>query len=266
VTLLQLAASALGSRRAVKLGGLAGQALHLLKYGDPWFPQQVFLEVGAECNRACGYCPNSSHPQAPAEMSADVFLAALYSLRALKYRGLVAYHFFNEPTLRSDLAGLVAATKSLVPWCHPVLFTNGDKLDLALASALVRAGLERCTVSRHRPYSDEWDARVEGVRATHPRVFKVAGLDPAGLSSIGGHSRSRKAQVRRCMAQTRALLVAHNGDVLLCCCDYRRQHVFGNVLRQTISEVWAGGLSAAARQLRSGVRPYPVCRACTGVE
>ena len=62
------------------------------------------------------------------------------------------------------------------------------------------------------------------------------------------------------------LHVLYNGEVVLCCCDYQHETVFGNLNKQTVKEVF---LSDAWQDLKRMVRGYKdssadfICKRCT---
>src|SRR6266550_3893060 len=86
----------------------------------------VELEVCSRCNRACPYCPVSTHPMppVPARMSDGVFGRAVDELARVGFAGRISYHLYNEPLLRTDLARLVAIVADRLPDALQVLNTN----------------------------------------------------------------------------------------------------------------------------------------------
>jgi hypothetical protein len=54
-----------------------------------------------------------------------------------------------------------------------------------------------------------------------------------------------------------------NGDVVLCCMDYSRKHVVGNLFRQGYAELFAGAEMAAIRSRAMGIHDDDlICRRC----
>ncbi|GMV98959.1 MAG: hypothetical protein AMXMBFR84_00990 [Candidatus Hydrogenedentota bacterium] len=68
-----------------------------------------------------------------------------------------------------------------------------------------------------------------------------------------------------CIRPSRDLMILYNGDVPLCCVDWFRTTILGNVERQSIREVWHGD---AVQRIRDGLREGDVtklpdiCRNC----
>jgi len=58
--------------------------------------------------------------------------------------------------------------------------------------------------------------------------------------------------------------ILFNGDMVLCCTDYRRQVVLGNVAGSSITEVWNSEKAVAIRRLFSEgrINQIPLCRTC----
>jgi hypothetical protein len=54
-----------------------------------------------------------------------------------------------------------------------------------------------------------------------------------------------------------------NGDVVLCCMDYSRRHVLGNLFRQGYAELFAGAGMAAVRARAMTIDDGAlICRRC----
>ncbi|MFQ5704926.1 MAG: radical SAM/SPASM domain-containing protein [Gemmatimonadales bacterium] len=57
-----------------------------------------------------------------------------------------------------------------------------------------------------------------------------------------------------------------NGDMVLCCVDWERQHVFGNIHENTIREIWNGEAYRAYRdRMRNNDFAGTLCEHCKGI-
>ncbi|MBN2311166.1 MAG: SPASM domain-containing protein, partial [Candidatus Hydrogenedentes bacterium] len=69
-----------------------------------------------------------------------------------------------------------------------------------------------------------------------------------------------------CIRPSRDMMILFNGDVPLCCVDWFRTTILGNVARQSVREVWQGerveAVRAALREGDVGAMPE-ICRHCT---
>lgn len=231
--------------------------------GDVRSLTAVELEVGSRCNRACSYCPVSLNPRpnVPVRMSDEVFLASLRQLAAINFTGRVSYHLYNEPLLRKDLARLAGLTRAYLPSALQLLNTNGDLLTDGRYEALREAGIDYFYVTRHS----------EGEYPERPFQIVQMSADLI-LSNRGGtlaHLPTPSPETRRspCFVPAEMLIVTVTGDVLLCYEDAHRGHILGNVLTQSLPEIWAsvehqriqGMLQAGDRTATS------MCFACSNV-
>jgi len=86
--------------------------------------------------------------------------------------------------------------------------------------------------------------RRHGIRlvtsALENRGGNIAGagdLNPGAMAPLNGN----------CARPTRDLCILWNGDVVLCCVDWWRTVILGNVAQQTIREIWTGPKVTAIR-------------------
>lgn len=68
---------------------------------------------------------------------------------------------------------------------------------------------------------------------------------------------------KRCARPFRELAIRWDGNVGLCCNDWRGAYKCGNVLTQGVEAVWQGlAMNAARRKLYAGQRDFGPCRGC----
>jgi hypothetical protein len=82
-----------------------------------------------------------------------------------------------------------------------------------------------------------------------------------------GNSRMKPALTeplqKMCAIPFRELSTSYNGDVSICCMDWGREYLCGNLLSQTAEEVWFGSRFEAARSfLRNNMRLFTPCARC----
>lgn len=210
-------------------------------------PEVVELELNAHCNRRCSYCPNAfpEHRRPAQFMERALFERVIGMLEQLEFSGRLSFHLFGEPLLRKDLEHLVAYARPRLTKAYFVLYTNGDFLSDIRYENLLTAGIEHFKITRH-----SWDSfptrPFQSVR--YPNHFTVSGR--------GGVVAQESAPLNiACYAPSEMLIVASNGDVLLCHEDASRLHVMGNLARQELEEVWTSPTFLSVRlSLEAGRR------------
>lgn len=261
--LAQKFASMLPQRVAIGAFNAYSLAKSAVVHGDIWMFQIVHMEIATRCNRGCWYCPEKFKTSPTESMSYEVFDTAMRHLQDMGWSGLVAYHITNEPLLSKNLERHIKTTVAYLPKSVPTLFTNGDALTVERMQSLVDAGLMRCTVTKHEPYKDGWDERIAEVVKAFPKIVRLNIVDKTKLINVAGMIPDAGAKMfKGCYAPTIALPIRTNGDVAPCCCDYDRTVKFGNVLENSLKEIWE--VSAVKRKLlRKGKNLWPICEGCS---
>lgn len=108
-------------------------------------------------------------------------------------------------------------------------------------------------------------------RSNKNRLVRVAPID---LSTNGTHATlnnhagagappNDSAEGKRCAKPFREMSIRWNGDIALCCNDWRGVYKCGNVTIEDIEEVWNGdAFQAARKKLYHGQRDFGVCKGC----
>lgn len=239
---------------------------NVLKYGDPNFFQQCFIEINSHCNRRCPYCPNVSVPQLEQFMPLPFFRVILHRLQEIDWAGPVSYHCLSEPLLHPDIIQFVKTTKEMLPKATPIMFTNGDFLTMDLAGRLVGAGIKRCSVTNHPPLKEGWMERVMQVCTNYPHVFRYQKLTAPNIFKSGSYTKWKPKTKPHCVAPRLLLPIRINGDYGLCHSDPLNLHSTGNVLTMGIMEMWNNAnRKSNQRRLAAGHRDFEICKECDGL-
>ena len=246
-----------------------------LRYGDPYFPRIITIEISSHCNRACTYCPNVVAPQTPRLINEDNFKRIVARIKEIRYNGVVDFIFFSEPTLHPKLAEYIAHVKREVPWCIPRISTNGDLLTSKKVKAFVDAGLERVYVMRHVPTPDGWVENIDNLDKEFPGVFVKMDIEEVertvGLNHYGGVVEVKKVIKAlpnkdgspSCRIHNHIAQITIDGDWNLCCTDWAKTISFGNVIQTPILELWySDKFKKMRKDLRAGVARLNVCKDC----
>lgn len=252
------------------------------------FPLPGFLEVeiGAYCNRRCAWCPNGwdDRGQRTDAIAPTVWRALLDDLSAHRFRGLFAFHNYNEPLADPALFDRLADARAALPHAALELHTNGDYLDPAMLDALVDAGVAIVRVTLYPTTADAMKppdvsridaflARLDRVRRGRPKqkatkleqTFDVDGLslivrvpkiaayhDRAGAAPFAPIS-DRGPRTSPCRLPFHSAAIDVHGNLKLCCHVYdstsaeMKPYVLGNVGEVPFTELWRSPRMRALR-------------------
>jgi len=120
------------------------------------------------------------------------------------------------------------------------------------------------TTLKTKIVADEIDyaRKYWGERDVTFKVHKVDNRSGKDLSELG----SQQPRLRRdCDLFLKQAYVLFNGDMILCCHDWRRTVVLGNVGEQSVAEIWnSPHFLEIIRQYQAGdFRQCEICRSCT---
>lgn len=186
--------------------------------------QFLTLEVCRDCNLACQHpaCPSNDPrrfrdlPQ-PQELTKDIIVAIIDRMyQHHGFRGMVAFHYYNEPLLAKDtLFAVIAESRIRVPASRFLLWTNGTLITPANAQELLR--FDRVYVTNY----DNSDYSY--LNKIHPDVT----ISPARFDrrlQLG-------TQVRydRCVRPFTEFNIDYYGNVHICCADWVGAASPGNI-------------------------------------
>lgn len=221
----------------------------------------VEVEVNSKCNRKCDYCPASllSTKGLPDYMSAEIFNKLISELEDLKFSGKISYHHYSEPLLRFDLEDLVSQVRWKLPNVYQLLYTNGDFLSDQRYSSLITAGINHFIVTRH-----DFSPMPERPRQTIKFPSELIIVNRGGF-----FSKLPKSLTTPCYGPSEILMISISGDVLLCPDDAEKKYIMGNIMRQSLVEIWFSEKFIHTRGLlKRGMRneASSICRMCNNEE
>lgn len=230
---------------------------------------QVEIETNTNCNRKCRICPRHKHEREVGFMPDALYTTLLDQLASISFRGRLSPVFYNEPLMDPRLVRLMREAKTKLPRSTIVVFTNGSLLTKENIEELVAAGVDTLLVSQYEgnlradaePYADA--ARDLAPDVLAKIRYRTLGDDDY-LSSSGGLVRVKKPVTKtRCMQASLSCVVDFRGDVVLCCNDYYGNHVFGNVGREHVLDIWnKPDFQKLRKELRHGDFQLEICKAC----
>ncbi len=224
----------------------------------------VEIEINSRCTRKCSYCPVSilPIPEVPKFMDDNVMDRVIDELVKMEFSGRLSYHFYNEPLIRRDLEAVIVKFKQALPYAYQVVYTNGELLTEARYRSLIDAGVDLIKVTAH-DLREHPDRPYQIVQYPIDLELTNRGGVVTALPGV-----TDEMLTTACYAPSEMLIITVTGDVVLCYEDARREHVMGNLLHQSLEEIWFLERFIKLRELlAAGLRSEAtsMCQVCTNV-
>lgn len=259
-------------------------------------PNIVQIETVQGCNRRCRFCGTRGIERKFhfADVNTIYHTCELIKAAELNCRILLAGH--GEPTLHPEIVRIVRAVRTLLPRNMIHLFTNGTVIEKnpSMVVDLFAAGLNDLVFDEYRdhrvgafvrsdPICQSYRIEEQGSgtplfaakNAKHQRICVVPPIDGtentasrklnnhcgAGMKPLG------KPMEAKCTIIFRDFYVRWDGNVAMCCNDFRGEYYVTNIMEcHTFEEAYFHERMESARKFlmegdRGAVHPCDVCSA-----
>lgn len=229
------------------------------------------------CNRTCVFCPRHDpavYPNRNLNMTIEGATIIAKKISELDYSGTIAISGFGENLLNHEIVDIVRVMREHNPKAHIECNTNGDPLTQDVAAQLVDAGLTCLNVNLYDG-PEQIEKFTQLLKDIPQDRFKLRAhwkSDDYGIiynnrsGVITWLKRDDLSDVKNkpCYYPFYKLFIDWNGDVLFCANDWGRVRVVGNLLQQSIREVW---MSKHMRKIRMKLskadRNFKPCDTCS---
>tara|TARA_X000000950_G_C13902180_1_gene655340 strand:+ start:1795 stop:2661 length:867 start_codon:yes stop_codon:yes gene_type:complete len=238
-------------------------------------PTWIELSLIDVCNRKCVFCPKANEDIAPdtyQSMSRMMIDKIHDQLSEINFSGTVSLCGYGEPLLHKDINYIVEKLSKI---SKVEIITNGDVLTSKKLQALYLSKVSKVLVSMYD--GPEQIEKFEKIarEANVPKEtfilrdrwydkyndFGVKLTNRAGTISEGNQDEINK--YKKCFYPTYQFLIDWNGNIYLCPQDWQRRMPMGNMLQETILEIWTGKIISKFRKnLIKGNRCDKPCTKC----
>lgn len=238
-------------------------------------PTWVELSLIDVCNRKCVFCPKANEDIAPdtyQKMSRMMIDKIHDQLSEINFSGTISLCGYGEPLLHKDINYIVEKLSKI---SKVEIITNGDVLTSKKLQELYLSKVSKVLVSMYD--GPEQIEKFEKIarEANVPKEtfilrdrwydeyndFGVKLTNRAGTISEGNQDKIDK--FKKCFYPTYQFLIDWNGNIYLCPQDWQRRVPMGNMLQETISEIWTGKIISKFRKnLIKGNRCDKPCTKC----
>jgi radical SAM protein with 4Fe4S-binding SPASM domain len=241
------------------------------------FPMPTWVELSLidVCNRKCSFCPKADDSVAPdthQKMTRKIIDEIHDQLLEIHFSGTISLCGYGEPLLHKDISYIV---KKLANVSKVEVITNGDVLSSKRLQELYLADVSKVLVSMYDGPEQIEKFKDMAKKANVPddlmilrdrwydqyNDFGVKLTNRAGTIKTGDQVKLDK--YKTCYYPTYQLLVDWNGNVYLCPQDWQRKVSMGNIMQETIYQIWTGSsLTKYRKNLLSGKRCNSPCKEC----
>ena len=242
--------------------------------GTP-LPSWIELSLIDVCNRSCSFCPKSDEKVAPdtyQKMSKKLIDKMHDDLKKINYSGSVTLCGYGEPLLHKEIEYIC---KKLSKVSSVEIVTNGDPLNYKVIQKLYNANLSRLLISMYdgpeQVIKFKTMIKKSGVPEdfvilrdrwyTETENFGVKLTNRAGTISTGNQIGNDVHTV--CYYPSYQFLIDWNGDIFLCPQDWQRRQAMGNMMQESLFEIWMSKIMKKYRvDLLNGKRVNNPCKSC----
>ena len=250
--------------------------------GDP-LDSILTVEINTTelCNRTCVFCPRHDpavFPNRNLHLTVKGAQTIAEELADNQYQGKISFSGFGENLLNPNFVEIVKEFNFYLPTATLECNTNGDKLDSIYAAKLFRAGLDLLYINLYDGVEqiehfdhimknagireDQYKYRMHWSMKDHGLILnnRSGTIDWLGIEE----SDIKSLQGKPCHYPFYKMFVDWNGDVLFCSNDWGREHIVGNIMQDTLHNVWFGKpMKKIRRKLAKGDRSQSPCNKCS---
>lgn len=209
-------------------------------------------------------------------MEIDLYQRILDQLQSIGFKGRISYDFYNEPLLCSHLDMFVQMTRSQLPQSEIHLYSNGSLLTRKRLIELRDLGVTWFVITKQEQEKVDaycFDKTYQELSEEEKRAVTYRHHQELHLTNRGGileHIKSPHQDISSmpCLIPSMMLTITVKGNVLTCFEDFYQKYTMGNILDESLTEIWNKPEYIAFRKkLALGFRKdFSICNQCTRVE
>lgn len=219
--------------------------------------KKVYFELSNICNYSFIHkkCPLSLVKDKKV-LSSKIIYKCIDELSTVNYDGVLAFHRYNEPLIDPRLFQFIEYTNKKLPLAKIVIQTNGFYLSEEIVKHFEQYKIWTIQVSA---YSKSEYERISKIVTDIPlRVFTIE-LDER--ESI--YDDVPKGCKDPCFSSIFDFTVTCEGTVGLCCLDWQNRFIFGDLEKNSISEIISTEYyNKVHNELKNGERNLLICQHC----
>ncbi len=256
---------------------------------------QVEIQLTSWCNRSCEFCPSGTFEVPKDFMNMETAKRIVDQLEPLDFSGIIGLHLICEPLLHIKFEEIVRQFRSRLPKAYIRIESNGDVLDKDFSKLIdyFDAGLNEILINSYdsRQQRNERNEKILSLHNSHRDIWyhnmwmspppgprekwKYVLLrdfyeDNYSLRNWAGHvGMHRRDKIvfplpMSCSRPFTRIHINYLGQVLLCNNDWKFEKIMGDVLTESLMDVWNSSefLNTYRPRLLEKNRDMDLCRTC----
>jgi len=208
---------------------------------------QVLIETRTDCNKHCSFCPQSFYKRESEVMKWKIYKKIIDSLAGIGFAGRIALFVSNEPLLETRLIKMIRYAKRKSPRFFVDITTNGLLLNIEKVDELFSAGLDNMNINDYRndraDFKDKVSNNLVQVIETYrsnPKITYNSRSSQEQLPNYAGviPQKFNSFDFGFCNFPFRKLVFDVNGNVIVCCNDFKHTTNLGNIENTSILSLW----------------------------
>lgn len=229
------------------------------------------------CNRTCVFCPRHDpevFPNRHLRMTKEGAITIAKKLQDIDYSGTIAISGFGENLLNPELNDIIKAFREHCPNSFIECNTNGDPLTEKKVQRLIDSGLDCLNINLYDgpEQMEKFNTMLKNIPENKFKYrahwktedYGIIYNNRSGVVKWFKRDELEDVKNKPCYYTFYKLFVDWNGDILFCANDWGRTRVVGNLLQQSVTEIWMGKEMKKVRmKLSKGQRDFKPCDTCS---
>ena len=259
-------------------------------------PFCVQIELVEGCNLRCNFCGLNGIRGKDNDfkyMTMKTAMGIANDIRDAEWNARLEFAMHGEPTVNPHVIQIIRMFRRKLPKNPMMMTSNGgglltnptERIDALLENLnvlaldwyenvkIVPSIMKRYKgIHEFKRYPQDKDANPHRRRKTNEHdlvvVQDIAEATAGNHATLNNHCGcgsplNDKADGVRCAKPFRELSVRWDGNIAVCCNDWRGIYKIGNTNEETISDIWqSDGFYAARKKLYHGMRDFGPCEGC----
>jgi len=219
---------------------------------------RICFELGNFCPYAHIHkrCPVSLEKE-PINLSASIISKVLMVANKYNFQGEIAFHTYSEPLIDPRLFKFIELVKKNTN-AKILIWTCGWNLTQNLLDELITIGIDEVKVSA---YSNEELNRLGKLDGRKIIKYSVNIVKLDNILEI--YNELEINSKNPCFAPLGEIIITRRGDISLCCHDWQRRHIFGNLYFEDFEDILnKKEVRDVYNRLKIGDRFLDICKRC----